>query len=66
MCVQETYGNDRHSSCGAVGFWAGVEVLLNFPSHRKLVFVLWHSIVLGDRGELVKSAGEAIGWTETR
>lgn len=47
QCVQiSAYCNDWHSCCGAVELGPGVEVLLDLPSHRQLVFILWHTIIL--------------------
>lgn len=40
------YCNDWHSCCGAVELGHRVEVLLDLPSHRQLVLVLWHTIIL--------------------
>lgn len=40
------YCNDWHSCCGAVELGPCVEVLLDLPSHRQLVLILWHTIIL--------------------
>lgn len=42
------YCNDWHSCCGAAELGPCVKVLLDLPSHRQLVLILWHTIILGN------------------